>query len=220
VLLPRLDVRPRDGDARGGHHRRPRFADLRQGRRADLPGRGRWPQPSGSATARQSCRGGRLAGSLDPNAIKRPITERPGNWRFGAENGFDDGHAKYLHRNALWTKRVKMPVWSKIRVLRDGPWITAATSSTTARSSRPRRVTEEVVPQPPHQAKVSLRLPCSLRVKYETWTHWSGGPIDEDDTYIQLATMNYGSSIRFWFYYRLVRYAPRHNNDEDRRWST
>ncbi|MEA2623124.1 MAG: hypothetical protein QOH61_2034, partial [Chloroflexota bacterium] len=31
------------------------------------------------------------------------ITRRPGNWRFGAENGFDEGHAKWLHRRSLWT---------------------------------------------------------------------------------------------------------------------
>src|SRR5262249_6684286 len=42
---------------------------------------------------------------LQPDAvIVGRITERPGNWRYAAENGFDDAHAKYLHRyDSLWT---------------------------------------------------------------------------------------------------------------------
>jgi phenylpropionate dioxygenase-like ring-hydroxylating dioxygenase large terminal subunit len=164
---------------------------------------------------------------LKPGAIVLGrITTRPGNWRFGAENGFDDGHAKYLHRNALWTKRVKMPVWSKIRVLRDGPWITRMKDEQYYEAEFP-----GLGPWPPkrwyrnragNKAKVSLRLPCSLRVKYETWTHFEWWvPIDEDShIYIQLATMNRGrlESIRFRFYYwGWVRWVFHGMfNDEDR----
>jgi phenylpropionate dioxygenase-like ring-hydroxylating dioxygenase large terminal subunit len=53
------------------------------------------------------------------------IAIRGGGWRFAAENGFDEGHAKYLHRTSLWRMFKVMPTWSKTRVIptEDG-WIT------------------------------------------------------------------------------------------------
>ena len=32
------------------------------------------------------------------------IEDRAGNWRLYSENGFDEGHAKYLHRTSLWDR--------------------------------------------------------------------------------------------------------------------
>jgi phenylpropionate dioxygenase-like ring-hydroxylating dioxygenase large terminal subunit len=53
------------------------------------------------------------------------IETRRGGWRFGAENGFDEGHAKYLHRTSLWRLLKLMPTWSKTRVIDErGGWIT------------------------------------------------------------------------------------------------
>lgn len=158
--------------------------------------------------------------------VEGRITTRPGNWRFGAENGFDDGHAKYLHRNALWTKRVKMPVYSKMRVVRDGPWITRMKDAMFYEAEFP-----GLGSWPPkkwyrnrqgNKTKVSLRLPGTLRVKYETWTHFEWWvPTGEDEhIYVQLATMDRGplESLRFRLYYRLwVRWVFHGMfNDEDR----
>jgi phenylpropionate dioxygenase-like ring-hydroxylating dioxygenase large terminal subunit len=164
---------------------------------------------------------------LSPTAVVMGrITTRPGNWRFGAENGFDDGHAKYLHRNALWTKRVKMPVYSKMRVLRDGPWITRAKDAMYYEAEFP-----GLGKWPPkkwyrnrqgNKTKVSLRLPGTLRVKYETWSHFEWWvPTGEDEhIYVQLATMDRGpiSNMRFRIYYRAwVRWIFHGMfNDEDR----
>jgi nitrite reductase/ring-hydroxylating ferredoxin subunit len=40
------------------------------------------------------------------------ITVRPGNWRYAAENGFDDAHARYLHRyGSPWTMFKRFPAW-------------------------------------------------------------------------------------------------------------
>ncbi|MGH2406850.1 MAG: Rieske 2Fe-2S domain-containing protein [Candidatus Limnocylindrales bacterium] len=164
---------------------------------------------------------------LSPDAVVLGrITTRPGNWRFGAENGFDDGHAKFLHRNALWTKRVKMPVWSKIRVVRDGPWIMRMKDEQFYSAEFP-----GLGIWPPgrwyrnragNKAKVSLRMPGTLRVKYETWTHFEWWvPVGEDShIYVQLATMDRGrlENLRFRLYYWLwVRWVF-HGlfNDEDR----
>jgi len=162
----------------------------------------------------------------DDAVVGGRITIRHGNWRFGAENGIDEGHAKFLHRNALWTRRVKMPVWSKMRVARDGPWITRLKDQMFYEAEFP-----NLGPWPPkrwyrkkqgNKTKVSLRLPGTLRVAYETWTHFEWWvPIDADShVYVQLATMNRSplEHLRFWLYYRLwVRWIFHGQfNDEDR----
>jgi phenylpropionate dioxygenase-like ring-hydroxylating dioxygenase large terminal subunit len=164
---------------------------------------------------------------LDPNAIVMGrITIRPGNWRFGAENGFDDGHAKYLHRNALWTQRVRMPVWSKIRVIVEDGWLTR---------KKDVQYYEEDFPGlgkwPPkkwyrnkkgNKTTIALRMPGRLRVQYLTWTHfeWWVATGPDEHIYVQLAVKNKGRwrNLLFWLYYRLwVRWVFHGMfNDEDR----
>lgn len=56
-------------------------------------------------------------------AVGGRIEDRHGNWRFYAENGFDEGHAKYLHRTSWWRLFKTMPTWNKIHVERHGRWI-------------------------------------------------------------------------------------------------
>lgn len=48
---------------------------------------------------------------------------RVGNWRFACENGYDEGHAKYLHRNSLWRLFKSMPVWNETYIVPRGRWI-------------------------------------------------------------------------------------------------
>jgi nitrite reductase/ring-hydroxylating ferredoxin subunit len=48
---------------------------------------------------------------------------RVGNWRFAAENGFDEGHAKYLHNTALWRLFKVMPAWNKTRIVEKDGWL-------------------------------------------------------------------------------------------------
>ena len=56
----------------------------------------------------------------NPFVMGGRIEPRDGNWRFAAENGFDEGHAKYLHRTALWRLFKPMPTWNVTRVVRGG----------------------------------------------------------------------------------------------------
>ncbi len=56
-------------------------------------------------------------------AVGGRIEDRSGNWRLYAENGFDEGHAKFLHRNSKWRTFKTMPTWNKIHIERDGRWI-------------------------------------------------------------------------------------------------
>ncbi|WP_372505874.1 Rieske 2Fe-2S domain-containing protein [Streptomyces malaysiensis] len=51
------------------------------------------------------------------------IEPRAGDWRFACENGFDEGHAKYLHRTSLWRLFKPMPTWNITRIVPRGRWI-------------------------------------------------------------------------------------------------
>ena len=58
-----------------------------------------------------------------PMGIGGRIEDRDGDWRLFAENGFDEGHAKYLHRTSLWRLFKVMPTWNKVHIERYGRWI-------------------------------------------------------------------------------------------------
>jgi phenylpropionate dioxygenase-like ring-hydroxylating dioxygenase large terminal subunit len=74
-----------------------------------------------------------IDGQLPAELVENPfvmggrIEPRAGNWRFAAENGFDEGHAKYLHRTSLWRIFKTMPTWNITRVVpgegRNRRWI-------------------------------------------------------------------------------------------------
>ena len=51
------------------------------------------------------------------------IDDRVGNWRFACENGFDEGHAKYLHRTSVWRTFKTMPTWNVTRIVPRGRWL-------------------------------------------------------------------------------------------------
>jgi phenylpropionate dioxygenase-like ring-hydroxylating dioxygenase large terminal subunit len=51
------------------------------------------------------------------------MQERVGNWRLACENGYDEGHAKYLHRTSLWRLWKTMPTWNLTHIERRGRWI-------------------------------------------------------------------------------------------------
>jgi phenylpropionate dioxygenase-like ring-hydroxylating dioxygenase large terminal subunit len=56
-------------------------------------------------------------------AVGGRIEDRDGDWRLYAENGFDEGHAKYLHRTSYWRIFKVMPTWNKVHIERHGRWI-------------------------------------------------------------------------------------------------
>lgn len=58
-----------------------------------------------------------------PYAVGGRIEDRDGDWRLFAENGFDEGHAKYLHRTSWWRTFKVMPTWNKIHIERHGRWL-------------------------------------------------------------------------------------------------
>lgn len=145
-------------------------------------------------------------------------TIRHGSWRFGAENGIDEGHAKFLHRNALWTFKRQMPTWVRHHMEpTDGGWIIRKADEVHFDTEFPglgRWPTQNRWWRSSGRgtARVSIKLPCTLRVQYDTWTHFEWWvPISEDrHIYLQLATQR-GTGLRalrfrtyYWSWVRWV----------------
>ena len=157
------------------------------------------------------------------------LTHRHGNWRFGAENGIDEGHAKFLHRRALWTLRRQMPTWTRHHMEPTGEgWITRKPDEVHYDEQFPGLGT-----WPPRRfwrtkgrgtATVSIRLPCFLRVAYPSagWQHYEWWvPTDpEHHIYLQLVSKRASrwGRIRFRLFYRFWTRWVFHGmfNDEDR----
>jgi phenylpropionate dioxygenase-like ring-hydroxylating dioxygenase large terminal subunit len=154
------------------------------------------------------------------------ITHRPGNWRFGAENGFDDGHAKFLHRKALWTQRRAMPAWTRMHVEETGEgWITRKVEEVHYETDYPGLGRWPRTPPWRRRgrggARTSIRLPAMLRVAYLTWSHyeWWVGTDPDRHIYVQLAAQQSTGLRALWFrlyYWAWVRWVFHGQfNDED-----
>jgi phenylpropionate dioxygenase-like ring-hydroxylating dioxygenase large terminal subunit len=135
---------------------------------------------------------------------------REGNWRFAAENGFDEGHAKYLHNTALWRLFKVMPAWNKTRVEEHGPWLIRVQDEVHWDAHFPGLGTftnkrwwkRMPLPDAPGKGKnvnpviaglnlpgfVSIRLPGLLRVAYPDFIHYEWYvPVDADRVrYVQI----------------------------------
>lgn len=137
---------------------------------------------------------------------------RKGNWRFAAENGFDEGHAKYLHNTALWRLFKVMPAWNKTRIVEsdEGGWLIRVQDEVHWEADFPGYGTWtnkrwwKRMPLPDHPGKsedvnpvikkmnipgfVSIRLPGLLRVAYPHFIHYEWYvPVDADHVrYVQI----------------------------------
>jgi len=137
---------------------------------------------------------------------------RAGNWRYAAENGFDEGHAKYLHRDSLWAMFRQLPVWNDTKVTRSpdnrwvirkqqsvhwedtfpglGPWSQARWWKVvrTAPTPRAARSVDPVIASLDLPAKASVRLPYILRIAYPRFIHYEWAvPEDADHhRYVQV----------------------------------
>ena len=128
-------------------------------------------------------------------AVGRRMTIRPGNWRLAAENGFDEGHAKFLHRTSIWTFMRLMPVWTRARTLptEDGKWITNVHDEVHFEADFPGLghwpPTHWWKRRPRYRIRISIRLPGTLRVEWPRFRHYEWYvPHDADHhRYIQMA---------------------------------
>jgi phenylpropionate dioxygenase-like ring-hydroxylating dioxygenase large terminal subunit len=135
---------------------------------------------------------------------------REGNWRFAAENGFDEGHAKYLHNTSLWRLFKVMPAWNKTRVVEEDGWLIRVQDEVHWEAEFPGLGTwtnkrwwkRMPLPDAPGKGKkvnpvikslalpgfVSFRLPGLLRVAYPQFIHFEWYvPVNEDQVrYVQI----------------------------------
>ncbi|GAA4730885.1 hypothetical protein GCM10023350_12750 [Nocardioides endophyticus] len=135
---------------------------------------------------------------------------RPGNWRFAAENGFDEGHAKYLHNTALWRLFKVMPAWNETRIVEKDGWLIRVQDAVHWEAEFPGLGTwtnkrwwkRMPLPDAPGKAAdvnpviqgldipgfVSIRMPGLLRVAYPHFIHYEWYvPVDEDTVrYVQI----------------------------------
>jgi phenylpropionate dioxygenase-like ring-hydroxylating dioxygenase large terminal subunit len=161
---------------------------------------------------------GDLGGGDEPPPVERDIpTElcdnelvlggradiRSGNWRFAAENGFDEGHAKYLHNTSLWRMFKVMPTWNMTRVVEQDGWLirvqdevhweaefpgigTFTNKRWWRKMQLPDRPGKHGGANPVIEAMdlpgfVSIRLPGILRVAYPHFIHYEFYvPVDAD----------------------------------------
>lgn len=151
-------------------------------------------------------------------AIRGRFSFREGNWRYGAENGFDEAHARYLHRNSVWRFFNQLPCWTKTHVeaIENGAWIQYMADRVYRQAEFP-----GLGKWPPIKwwkkakggnPKVAIRLPCLLRVTQPSFTIYSWFiPMDADHhRYLQLAvrfTSGIGRlafNMRYWSYLRWI----------------
>jgi phenylpropionate dioxygenase-like ring-hydroxylating dioxygenase large terminal subunit len=143
---------------------------------------------------------------------------RKGDWRYAAENGIDEAHPRYLHRNSLWRFFNQLPCWTRthIEMLEEGTWITYVADEVRGQAEFP-----GLGKWPPRKwwkkfkggnPRVSIRLPGTLRVSQPDWTIYAWFmPIDEQShRYLQLAVKFTGGMsrrlfpLRYWGYIRWV----------------
>jgi phenylpropionate dioxygenase-like ring-hydroxylating dioxygenase large terminal subunit len=157
------------------------------------------------------------------------ITTQTGDWRFACENGFDEGHAMYLHRfGSFYTAFRIQPGWRRTDVVSDGDgYISRATQSVGFQGEFPELGTWPAKP-PLWQRRgqghrVSVHLPGFIRVKaaqhrHAYWVWWT--PVN-DGHYRMLQFYTKPTSgldalkfrLAYWLYRRPWHHVQFNNQD-------
>jgi phenylpropionate dioxygenase-like ring-hydroxylating dioxygenase large terminal subunit len=164
-----------------------------------------------------------------------------GNWRHAVENGFDEAHAKMLHRDSLWLLFRNISAWNETDVKKseDGTWLVRHQKAVHLSSNYPELGTwpkpKFWVP-PPKQGGapgvtggndhvISVRLPGTLRVRQPgtaDWTHYEWYvPADANHYRYLVLAVTWRKSpwsrlmfwLRYWSYILLIHH--RHFNGQD-----
>jgi phenylpropionate dioxygenase-like ring-hydroxylating dioxygenase large terminal subunit len=158
---------------------------------------------------------------LQPNTVVEGFSRvQPGNWRYAAENGIDEGHAKSLHRRrSLWTATREMPAWTQIHMAPsdDGQWLVRTGDRVEFADDYPGLGRW---PPPPRfwqkrgrgAVRVGIKLPCWLLVQQRGWTGFEVYvPWDEDHHLSILLGTHRASGLgaqwfraKYWLWFRWV----------------
>lgn len=162
-------------------------------------------------------------------AVGGRIEDRRGDWRLYAENGFDEGHAKYLHRTSIWRIMKVMPTWNKIHIEKHGRWLYRVEDERHWEADFPglgKWTNERWFKIKPGQRQgkfmgntgggktnpyiqscnfpgfASLSLPGVLRIAYPQFIHYEFYvPIDSDETKYVGIMVQFKTGIRKWLFY-------------------
>lgn len=163
----------------------------------------------------------------DDAVIEGRITQRPGDWRYAAENGFDEGHVKYLHRDAWIVTFTHIPSYVSVDVRPDDetdPWITRNVSDVHFEADYPGLGVwpkKRFWKHKKRGVRVSIRMPGMLRVHYGWWIHFETyvPTVAGEHRYVQIAMTNARgfAGARFRAFYRgyLSWIFHRQFNDQD-----
>lgn len=157
--------------------------------------------------------------------IKGVIQHRPGNWRYAVENGYDEGHAKYLHRTTPWMFFRELPSWTRIHIEADGKWLIRVADEVGWETDYPglgRWPQNRVAgirtfwkARGRNATEIGIRLPGQLRVRNHGWTDYEiYVPVDEDTHLAVLMAVRFTKGIdawlwrlRYWAYIRWIFYG-------------
>jgi phenylpropionate dioxygenase-like ring-hydroxylating dioxygenase large terminal subunit len=159
-----------------------------------------------------------------------------GNWRYAAENGFDESHGKFLHRTSWWVFFKRMSGWNLTEIVRtpDGKWLSRYQHEVHVDDDYPglgrwprfnffqRRAKQ--VAQGSNQHAVAVRLPGILRVVQPGnagWTHYEFYVPSERNRYRYLVlAVTWGGPLkralfrlRYWTYILWVHHHNFNNQD-------
>lgn len=155
------------------------------------------------------------------------IKVRKGDWRLTCENGFDEGHAKFLHRNAMWRRFKSMPVWNLTKLEKRGRWMFRVQTEQHWTANFPgygewppksrfkvkpstegnQSISNTGNPKPPHPhiaaqdfpGFVSVSMPGVLRVVYPDFIHYEFYvPFDRDHHRYVGLMVNFESGLGAW----------------------
>jgi phenylpropionate dioxygenase-like ring-hydroxylating dioxygenase large terminal subunit len=134
----------------------------------------------------------------DDAVIEGRITTRKGDWRYAAENGFDEGHVKYLHRDAWLVTFTHIPSYVRVDVRPDDandPWITRNVSDVHFEANYPGLGVwpkKRAWQRKKRGVRVSIRMPGFLRVHYGSWIHFETyvPTVAGEHRYLQIAMTN------------------------------
>lgn len=121
---------------------------------------------------------------------------RDGDWRHAAENGFDEGHAKYLHRTSWFLFFRRVPAWSRTHVVPEADgWITRVQDQVGFETEYPglgRWPRFQTWNRGGRGPRTSIRLPGTLKVDYGSWIdfEWYVPVTVGVHRYVQIAVTN------------------------------
>lgn len=142
---------------------------------------------------------------FDPRTVRCiRISEQDGNWRFAVENHFDDSHAHYLHRSALYGTFSKTPAYKRgLRIVRHGDWLEREQDSLHFTADYPGLGRWPRIPfwQWSYRIKVRVRMPGIGMVERKAYTAYKFHvPITTDRFLFVQVIVKRATGARAWLF--------------------